>query len=82
MNITEQELVLLIEAREAVATGRGARLRETARLSQGELSQAIGVSAGALSRWESGSRLPSGDEALRYARMLRVLAKATNGNKQ
>lgn len=66
-------LGLLVNAREAAATGRGRAIREAAGLTQGELARAIGVTPGAVNRWEAGTRKPTGESALRYARILRVL---------
>jgi DNA-binding transcriptional regulator YiaG len=72
--MTTNALTLLSEVRSAVQSGEAVKLREAAMLTQGELARAIGVSAAAVCRWESGRRRPSGDAALRYGRMLRVLA--------
>jgi DNA-binding XRE family transcriptional regulator len=69
------EVILLVEAREAARSGRGARLRAIAGLSQTELGSAIGVSGTCISRWESGERQPRGAAAVAYARMLRELAE-------
>lgn len=75
MQMSTQKLALLVvEAREASHSGRGATVRTAAGLSRGELARAIGVNQSSISRWESGKRRPSGDAAIRYARMLRVLA--------
>jgi DNA-binding transcriptional regulator YiaG len=75
MESESSDLALLIEARDAVRSGRGARLRLAAGISQGELAAAIGVSAPTLSRWEAGDRRPRGDAAVAYARELRKLAE-------
>lgn len=68
------DVVLLIEAREAVRTGRAARVRHAAGLSQGEVAAAIGVSAPCVSRWEAGDRRPHGVAAVAYGALLRQLA--------
>lgn len=68
-------LGLIIEAREAAASGRGERLRHAAGISQGELAEAIGVTATCISRWESGTRRPRGEAAVRYTRAIRELAE-------
>ncbi len=73
------DLILLVEAREAARSGRGARLRTVAGLSQAELAAAIGVSGPCISRWEAGGRQPRGLAALAYARMLRELAEQVTG---
>lgn len=68
------ELELLVEARSLARTGRGRELREAAGLTQGEIARAAGVNFATVSRWESGGRKPSGKAALRWARVMRVLA--------
>jgi transcriptional regulator with XRE-family HTH domain len=66
-------VLLLMQARELAASGRGARLRREAGISQNELAGAIGVTGAALCRWENGERRPSGEPALRYARVLQSI---------
>lgn len=66
-------LELLVEARAAVNTGSGIKLRRAAGLSQGELARAARINPATLSRWESRERRPTGLAAIRYARVLRVL---------
>ena len=39
-------------------------------LTQGEVARAVGATPAAVSGWESGRRMPSGQMALRYARLL------------
>jgi transcriptional regulator with XRE-family HTH domain len=73
---THDELLLLIEAREAARSGRARRVRELAGVTQGALADVCGVDASAVSRWERGLRAPRGPAAVRYAQTLRVLAKA------
>jgi DNA-binding XRE family transcriptional regulator len=71
--LNTSQLALLVEARKAVRSGQAARTRRAAGLSQAELAQAVGVSAPAISRWESGKRQPHGRAAIRYAQVLRML---------
>ena len=52
----------------APALARDLRLR--AGLSQNEVGAALGVSHAAVSRWESGKRLPRGDLAERFLLLL------------
>lgn len=66
-------LEFVIEAREAARSGRGAAIREAAGLSRGELARAAGLNDATVSRYESGRRVPRGDAAVRYARILRRL---------
>ena len=69
--MTSHELSLLVEVRTAVASGRAARIRELAGLSQAELAELVGVTPAAISRWEAGERRPTGERALAYAKALR-----------
>jgi transcriptional regulator with XRE-family HTH domain len=75
------DLKLLIEGRSAVETGRGPQLRELAGLTQAEVAELVGVTPAAISRWEAGSRVPSGPSAITYAKTLRrieqLLTKVT-----
>jgi transcriptional regulator with XRE-family HTH domain len=69
----DSDLSLLIEAREAVASGRAVRLRQDAGLSQREVARAVGVTPGCITRWELGERRPTGAVAVRYGRVLREI---------
>lgn len=69
------EITLLMEAREAAQSGRAARLRSAAGLSQREVARAVGVTAGCITRWESGERRPTGQMAVEYGRVLREIAE-------
>lgn len=71
---TPLDLRLAIEGREAARSGRGAALRKSAGISQAELAAAISRTAGCLSRWESGERIPSLEAARAYAIVLRQIA--------
>jgi transcriptional regulator with XRE-family HTH domain len=73
---TFEQLVLLTEARDAAKSGRGRRIRELARVTQQELGTAVGVDGSAISRWECGTRRPSGEAALLYAKALKTLSQA------
>ncbi len=72
------DIKLLIAAREASASGRGAQLRKAANLSQVEIGNACGVSAPCVCRWEDGTRRPTGAAAVAYGRVLREIASALN----
>jgi transcriptional regulator with XRE-family HTH domain len=74
------DIELVLEAREAAKSGRGARLRRAAGLSQGELAGACEVSTASVSRWEAGERIPRGAAAERYALVLRMLARRLVGD--
>ncbi len=72
---------LLIEVRQAIASGRAARVRELAGLSRSELARRVGVRPATVSRWESGHRRPGGAKALAYGEALREITEglATHG---
>ncbi|MBA3400351.1 MAG: helix-turn-helix transcriptional regulator [Actinobacteria bacterium] len=64
------DLVVLSEVRRATRSGAARRVRELARISQGELSRTLGISAPTVSYWESGSKDPSQRLAGPYVRFL------------
>jgi DNA-binding transcriptional regulator YiaG len=68
--MTTDDAMLIIEARRALSDGRARALREEAGLSQSEVARTLRVTPQAVTRWETGSRTPRGDTALRYARFL------------
>jgi transcriptional regulator with XRE-family HTH domain len=72
----ESNLDVLIEVRAAIKSGRAARVRELAGLSQSEVAELVGVTPAAISRWEAGDRRPTGDRAVAYGRVLRQITKA------
>jgi transcriptional regulator with XRE-family HTH domain len=73
---TQEDLLLLIEAREAARSGRARRVRELAGVTQEALASVVGVDDSAVSRWERGLRAPRGAAAVAYAKTLRALSKA------
>jgi len=74
--VTAREVIELIEARRLLRSGEARKIRLAAGLSQTEISRSVGVSAGAVSRWESGSRRPVGEPAMAYAGLLKSLREA------
>lgn len=68
------DLIDLVAAREAAASGNGRSAREVSGISQTELAAMIGVAPSTVSRWESSERAPSGSSALRWIRALRAIA--------
>lgn len=73
MTISE-DLTLAIEGREWARSGRGARIRQNAGVTQAQLARELGVDPVSISRWERGERAPRDQMAARYARVLRTLA--------
>lgn len=73
--MTNTQLALLIEGRTAAASGRGERLRRAAGLNQSDLARLAGVTPAAVNRWESGTRTPSGESAIAYAKALRKISR-------
>jgi transcriptional regulator with XRE-family HTH domain len=69
------EMRAIIEGRETARSGRGARLRRVAGISQAELGRAVGVNQMTISRWERGERQPRGANAIAYLRALRELSE-------
>lgn len=61
-------------------SGAARRIRESSHLSKAEVGRAAGVSGAAVSRWEDGSRAPTGPEALRYLKLLEKLAAMTGAS--
>jgi DNA-binding transcriptional regulator YiaG len=69
------ELVLISQTRADLASGAARQAREAVRISQREAAEALGVTQSAVSHWETGRSVPSGDLALAYGRLLRQLAR-------
>ena len=74
VTVTGRQVLDLAEARRLASSGDGRRIREAHGLSLAEVGSAVGVSPGAVSKWEHGQRRPFGKPAVAYARLLRVLA--------
>lgn len=64
----------LARIRRLVRSGQARAIRVDAGLSQGDIARLIGVQPGAVSRWEAGLRVPRGDKALAYGRVLARVA--------
>ena len=73
--MTARQVIELTEARRLLRSGEARRIRLDAGLSQPEIARTIGVTAGAISRWETCSRRPIGAAALAYAELLTSLRK-------
>lgn len=75
-SMSENEILRLVKLRELAASGEAQRIREAARLTQGEVADVVGVHKATISRWESGgSRIPRGRTADRYADLLEKLTQ-------
>lgn len=61
--------------RRLAASGAARGIRQAACLSLTDVARAVGVTPSAISRWERGVRAPHGEAALRYAELLRKLAR-------
>jgi len=63
----------LARVRDLTLSGRAREIRETARVSKGELARWVGCSQPAITRWESGERKPTGRLAVAYLKALERL---------
>lgn len=77
MPTTTDDLLALRRVRALVRSGSAMAVRVSAGLSRSEVARAAQVSERALFRWEKGERVPHGDAALRYGRVLDVLMRGT-----
>jgi transcriptional regulator with XRE-family HTH domain len=73
------QLRLIIEGREVARSGRGARIRRLAGITQADLGRALGVTSTTISRWERGEREPRGRHAIAYVRLLDELRTIAEG---
>lgn len=64
----------LAEVRRLASTGEARRIREAAHIRATEIARQIGADPSAVSRWESGERMPTGLAAIRYLEVLRSLS--------
>jgi transcriptional regulator with XRE-family HTH domain len=68
------EVEEVVWARRLARSGGARVIREGAGLSASEVARLIGVTPGAVSRWERGLRVPRSGEAERWAQLLRRLS--------
>jgi transcriptional regulator with XRE-family HTH domain len=68
------DLSLSLEGREWSRSGKAARIRRAAGVTQAQVARELDVSASAVARWEQGLRTPRTRTAARYAALLRELA--------
>jgi transcriptional regulator with XRE-family HTH domain len=71
--LTRSEVLRLAWMRQACINGEAKRIRKAARITQAEIGAACGVTDAAVALWEKGSRMPAGESALAYARLLQDL---------
>lgn len=76
--MTPAELALLARTRDHCRTGRAHAIRKANSLTRAEIAGPCNVTAGAVYHWETGRRVPRGEAALRYGRILRDLEKHVN----
>jgi transcriptional regulator with XRE-family HTH domain len=62
--------------RQLAASGTGRQIRIRAGLSLAEVAEPVGVGRAAISRWERGLQLPTGEPALRWGALLTELDEA------
>ncbi|WP_372411839.1 helix-turn-helix domain-containing protein [Streptomyces luteireticuli] len=75
-NVNRTEINSLSRVRASAFSGQARQTRLSAHLSLSELAKVCGVDASTVWRWEQGKRVPRGEPALRYARVLDTLAHA------
>ena len=75
VTVPRNSIVELARVRRLTRTGEARRIRLRYGLSLTEIANAVGVSPGAISRWEHGQRRPTGDHALVYADLLDQLER-------
>ena len=75
MTVLSEDLTLALQGREWARSGRGARIRRVAGVTQAQLARELDVDPATVSRWELGARVPRDAQAAAYARVLKVLAE-------
>lgn len=70
--------VEVAKVRVALRSGKARELRESLLLSQGDIARECGVTATAVSRWESGKTSPRAASARKLSRLYAELAAAVN----
>jgi DNA-binding transcriptional regulator YiaG len=75
--MTKYELLAVSTARKACTSGDLRVLRKTLGVSVHEFADTVRVSGATVSRWETGKILPTGQRAIRLARLISELMDAT-----
>jgi len=65
-----RQLAELTQMRQMVRSGRARNIRVAARLTLAEVAQEVGVHPSTVHYWEVHGRIPRGEPATRYARLL------------
>jgi DNA-binding transcriptional regulator YiaG len=73
--MTSTDVVGIARMRAQLSNGEARAMRECARVSRAEIAAALGVHETAVEKWESGTRSPRGEVALRYKHLLEQLAE-------
>lgn len=73
------EIIHISRLRLLVKSGTASTIRLAAGVSMREAADAAGVSVSSIWRWEHGERVPHGQAALRYARLLNDLLEGGAG---
>lgn len=70
-----RDIDILLKLYADLRSGRARDLREAGELTHALIGKNVGVGASAISHYECGRRLPRGDVALKYGRLLERIAK-------
>lgn len=73
--LREDKLERLARARHLAASGEARRVRLHTQTSLSEIAEACSVDTATVWRWETGTRRPRGDAALRYGSVIELLAR-------
>jgi DNA-binding transcriptional regulator YiaG len=71
----ELDLLSLSRARQLAADGTARAIRVSAALSLGDVARQLGTSAATVLRWERGDRVPHGQLAILYGKLLEQLMR-------
>jgi DNA-binding transcriptional regulator YiaG len=75
-SMTTRQALQLTEARRLLRSGEARAIRQAAGLSLEEVARVCGVTPGAVSRWETSNRRPTGDAAVQFASLLAKIRDA------
>lgn len=68
--------------KDAIEGGHAKAARETAELSQADVAEMLGISPAAISRWESGNRIPREDLAAMYLAAIGISLQGDDGDEE